>query len=45
MGQGGSSEFKEAFQTTVEQLSELQLAEIGSRCVSPLCGITSNDDG
>ena len=31
MGQGGSSEFKETFQSTVSQLSQVQLAEIGAR--------------
>ena len=34
MGQGGSVEFKEAFQSTVGQLSEIQFAEIGSRYMS-----------
>lgn len=31
MGQGGSSEFKASFQTTISHLSELELADIGAK--------------
>ena len=31
MGQSGSKEFKETFKKAVSELSEVQIAEIGSR--------------
>ncbi len=41
MGQGGSVEFKEAFQTTVGQLSQVQLAEIGSRYLNEYSNVNA----
>ena len=41
MGQGGSSEFKEAFQDTIGQLSEVQLAKIGTKSVDLLMNALS----
>lgn len=31
MGQGGSRDFQEVFQSTVAELSQLQLAELGNQ--------------